>query len=199
MEVEKIIYKAKDGRLFYDPLECEDYEKTIGILPGSVGDLINELEKNDDIITLDNMIGHEYNSDIKKPTSAAWKKQVKRLTRYAVYQYLSDVQNLEQDKGIINNTSDAEDNKKWKKYTSSVKKSNYGLPVRSWFNEHTNPFNGIIDDHYQWTNGVKGKILMSDQENRTAMFSDNLSWEKKYNRKFVEENLSQLREVLKKM
>lgn len=159
----------------------------------------NELEKNDDIITLDNMIGHEYNSDIKKPTSAAWKKQVKRLTRYAVYQYLSDVQNLEQDKGIINNTSDAEDNKKWKKYTSSVKKSNYGLPVRSWFNEHTNPFNGIIDDHYQWTNGVKGKILMSDQENRTAMFSDNLSWEKKYNRKFVEENLSQLREVLKKM
>ena len=159
----------------------------------------NVLEEKEGFITLDKMIGHEYNSDIKKPTSAAWKSQVKKLTRYAVYQYLSDVQNLDQDKSIINNTSDAEDNKKWKKYTSSVKKSNYGLPVRSWFNEHTNPFNGIIDDHYQWTNGVKGKILMSDQENRTAMFSDNLSWEKKYNRKFVEENLSQLREVLKKM
>ena len=47
MEVDRIIYKAKDGRLFNDPLECEDYEKTIGILQGSVGYLINELEKND--------------------------------------------------------------------------------------------------------------------------------------------------------
>ena len=47
MEIEKIIYKAKDGRLFDDPLKCEDYEKTVGILPGSVGDLINELEKDD--------------------------------------------------------------------------------------------------------------------------------------------------------
>jgi hypothetical protein len=45
MEIERIIYKAKDGRIFYDPLECEDYEKTIGILDGSVGDLINIIEK----------------------------------------------------------------------------------------------------------------------------------------------------------
>ena len=45
MEVEKIIYKAKDGRLFYDPLECEDYEKSLGVLPNSIGDLINQLEK----------------------------------------------------------------------------------------------------------------------------------------------------------
>ena len=45
MEEEKIIYKAKDGRLFYDPLECEDYEKSLGVLPNSIGDLINQLEK----------------------------------------------------------------------------------------------------------------------------------------------------------
>lgn len=45
MEVEKIIYKAKDGRLFNDPLECEDYEKSLGVLPNSIGDLINQLEK----------------------------------------------------------------------------------------------------------------------------------------------------------
>ena len=44
MEVEKIIYKAKDGRLFYDPLECEDYEKSLDVLPNSIGDLINQLE-----------------------------------------------------------------------------------------------------------------------------------------------------------
>lgn len=45
MEIEKIIYKAKDGKIFFDPIECEEYEKTIGVLPGSVGDLINIIEK----------------------------------------------------------------------------------------------------------------------------------------------------------
>lgn len=47
MEVASIIYKAKDGRLFHDPLECEEYEKTIGILPGTVGALIKSLEELD--------------------------------------------------------------------------------------------------------------------------------------------------------
>ena len=45
MEIAEIYYKAKDGKLFTDPLKCEDYEKTLGILPGSVGQLIQELEK----------------------------------------------------------------------------------------------------------------------------------------------------------
>ena len=45
MEIAEIYYKAKDGKIFTDPLKCEDYEKTLGILPGSVGALINELEK----------------------------------------------------------------------------------------------------------------------------------------------------------
>ncbi len=47
MKVASIIYEAKDGRLFHDPLECEEYEKTIGILPGSVGALIQALENLD--------------------------------------------------------------------------------------------------------------------------------------------------------
>lgn len=47
MEVANIIYRAKDGKLFYDPLECEEYEKTIGILPGTVGALIKILEELD--------------------------------------------------------------------------------------------------------------------------------------------------------
>ena len=45
MEVATIIYKAKDGRTFTDPLECEEYEKTLGILPNSVGNLVQLLEK----------------------------------------------------------------------------------------------------------------------------------------------------------
>lgn len=42
MEIDTI-YRAKDGRTFTDPLKCEDYEKTLGILKGSVGDLVNML------------------------------------------------------------------------------------------------------------------------------------------------------------
>ena len=45
MEIDSIFYKAKDGRLFDDPLKCEDYERTLGIVPGSVGELISNLEK----------------------------------------------------------------------------------------------------------------------------------------------------------
>ncbi len=47
MEIAEIYYKAKDGRIFTDPLKCEDYEKTLGIVPGSVGQLVSELEKLD--------------------------------------------------------------------------------------------------------------------------------------------------------
>lgn len=44
MEVAEIFYKAKDGKLFTDPLKCEEYEKTIGILRGSVAELVYSLE-----------------------------------------------------------------------------------------------------------------------------------------------------------
>lgn len=45
MEIDKIIYKAKDGRTFFDPIQCQEYEKKIGIIEGSVGDLISRMEK----------------------------------------------------------------------------------------------------------------------------------------------------------
>ena len=45
MEVDTILYRAKDGRIFEDPLKCEEYEKTIGILSGSCADVIRYLEE----------------------------------------------------------------------------------------------------------------------------------------------------------
>lgn len=32
-----VVYKAKDGRRFSDPFECEEYEKRLGTEPGTVG------------------------------------------------------------------------------------------------------------------------------------------------------------------
>jgi len=45
MEIDTILYKAKDGRIFEDPLKCEEYEKTIGIISGSCADFIRYLEE----------------------------------------------------------------------------------------------------------------------------------------------------------
>ena len=36
MEAE-LRYYAKDGRQFTDPLRCQEYERTLGLLPGTVG------------------------------------------------------------------------------------------------------------------------------------------------------------------
>lgn len=44
MEAE-VTYIAKDGRRFTDALQCEEYEKTIGIVPGSVADFIRNLRE----------------------------------------------------------------------------------------------------------------------------------------------------------
>lgn len=38
-------YMAKDGKMFKDPLECEEYEKGLDVIQGSVGDIINYLGK----------------------------------------------------------------------------------------------------------------------------------------------------------
>lgn len=47
MEAE-ITYIAKDGKRFADALQCEEYEKTIGIIPNTVADLILTLGKRDE-------------------------------------------------------------------------------------------------------------------------------------------------------
>lgn len=48
MEIDSIFYKAKDGRIFTDPLECEQYEKTIGIVSGSIADMLRHVKENAD-------------------------------------------------------------------------------------------------------------------------------------------------------
>ena len=51
MEIDTIIYKAKDGRTFTDPLKCEEYEKHLGVINGSIGELVKILEeKNPDYL-----------------------------------------------------------------------------------------------------------------------------------------------------
>ena len=46
MEAE-VTYIAKDGRRFKDALLCQEYEKSLGVIPNSVADVILQLEKHD--------------------------------------------------------------------------------------------------------------------------------------------------------
>lgn len=41
----EVFYIAKDGMRFTDALKCQEYEKTIGVIPGSIGEFICQLEK----------------------------------------------------------------------------------------------------------------------------------------------------------
>ena len=40
----KMIYYAKDGMRFDDPIKCAEYERTIGTLPGTIGAMKKALE-----------------------------------------------------------------------------------------------------------------------------------------------------------
>ena len=44
----KMIYYAKDGMRFDDPVKCAEYERTIGTLPGTIGQLKATLEPHKD-------------------------------------------------------------------------------------------------------------------------------------------------------
>lgn len=69
--VTTIIYKAKDGQTFTDPLACEEYEKTLGVIPHSVGDLIQKLEKlnpNDYIFGIVFIKGNDINNVLLRAT-----------------------------------------------------------------------------------------------------------------------------------
>lgn len=39
-----MIYYAKDGMRFDDPIKCAEYERTLGTLPGTIGELKKNLE-----------------------------------------------------------------------------------------------------------------------------------------------------------
>ena len=40
----KMIYYSKDGMRFDDPIKCAEYERTLGTIPGTIGELKKNLE-----------------------------------------------------------------------------------------------------------------------------------------------------------
>lgn len=64
MEV-KIQYKAKDGRVFYDPYLCESYEKSLEKGPGTLGRFLNLLKGYKESDYFIGIIYYRENNDVK--------------------------------------------------------------------------------------------------------------------------------------
>ena len=60
------------------------------------------------------------------------------------------------------------------------------------------PFRGFKDDQRKWKNGFKGKILLSEQEGRTASFDNNFNMKTHVNQDFDEQSIEELHKLLNK-
>lgn len=60
----KMIYYAKDGMRFDDPIKCAEYERNLGTLPGTIGELKKTLEPYKDYYAIGLLVvwhkGHAY-------------------------------------------------------------------------------------------------------------------------------------------
>ena len=139
-----------------------------------------ELVTGTGIIPLSKMKECDYDiADIKKLNDDVWENQKKAISRYAIYKYLTGVDDFEVDKTLFGNPEEALNNEKWKEFVNSVKEKEGGFgdelkeELKDWLKEEVNPFGGSIDDHLQWQLGFKGQILMSDNSEKTASFDEN--------------------------
>lgn len=155
---------------------------------------------NQTIISLDDMTSHGYNSEITKVSDAIWDNVKTAMVRYVVYKYISGRNFLDQDKTKISSVDDSFSNEKWGNYVKSVEPNStmdkYG---KNKANELINPLCGIVDDHFQWTHGFKGKILMSDEAEKTSFFGDNQQIMSYTNRTPFKSDIKTLRKLLQKM
>lgn len=146
----------------------------------NVSDLVKTIKaegliSNGGIKSLSDLKDKKYDKTIAKPDDDAWTEQKKALTRYLIYKYIKEIDDLEYDKDAVNSKDDVKNNDKWRKFVGSLKKKDgLGVEVKAglidWAWEDLNPLAGFVNDHFQWNLGFKGQILMSDQSGKTASF-----------------------------
>jgi len=155
------------------------------------------------IVSLKAMKEGSYDSTIGKANATTWNNQAIALYRYIISQYLSEQKVIKSDKTIIKSVDDASKKNNWEDYANSVDNDDSitllgtlknGL---SWANENLNTFKGFKDDQHKWKHGFKGRILISDQADKTASFSSDLTMKSHTNQTFDEQNLAALQKLLK--
>lgn len=172
---------------------------------GTIADKIKDLTLPTDKgfgVSFDEMKDCTYDNTIKKIKDSKWKDLISAMSRYVMSQYLSDQDVLELDDGKITSLSDAYNNTKWKEFVASIELSDsdsFMDKFNNKGNELFNPFYGFIDDQLQWSHGFKGKILLSDNSNKTAYFDEGLNMKPHHNRTSYKEDIKTLRVNLAKL
>ena len=174
-----------------DKLDLEDVAKEINALtiPTAKG-----------VISLDSMKDQSYTAKdmATAPSNAIWDNIRNAMARYAIYKYLSGKDSLSQDKKL-SSVDNAYEANAWNEYVKSIKsvdKLSFMDDIsQNEFLDIMNPLPKIVDDQAQWSHGYEGKILMSDQRDKTAFFDNDLNMKLHTNAVF-EKGLDALRSFL---
>ena len=197
-----------DAAKKWTDMEKEDFKSKYTSNEADISDAVKKIKAEKlitdlGIMSLDEMKNCSYGKDIEKIDDAVWKLQQKYLTRYIIFKYLSGKSDIKQDKGQIHSIDDVFYNNKWRAYVKSLEKNESILhelsgETKDWFKENMIPFRGFKDDQKKWKNGFKGKILLSEQEGRTASFDNNFNMKTHVNQDFDEQSIEELHKLLNK-
>ena len=162
-----------------------------------------ELIEDQGVISLDDMKNGNYEKTIEKLGENVWDLQARFLSRYTIYKYLSDQSDIKMDKTKIKSIDDAVTNDKWKEFVDTIEYDESKGGAWSFVKDHFKDdvfgsYVGIKKNQKIWSHGFEGKILMSDQANKTASFDDNLALISHSNKDYIEEVIGMIKETLKK-
>ena len=158
------------------------------------------------IKSFNDLINKSYDKTISMADEIIWSLQKKAISRYIISKYLSGQSLIKLDKTKISALTDACSEEIWREFADSLEyddtESN-GQKVFSWAKEHIkedvlSSFMGAYDNQKLWAHGVQGKILMSDQADKTVSFDDNLNLKSHDNQEYVEEMIEDLKKKIKK-
>ena len=157
------------------------------------------------IKSFDDLINRNYDKTIFMTGKDIWSMQKKVLSRYIISKYLSDQSIVKLDKTKIFNWANAYNEDTWREFADSLEYDDTlsnAQKVWSWTKEHVkedvlSSFVGAIDNQKLWAHGVQGKILMSDQADKTVSFDNNLNLKPHDNQEYVEEVIENLKKMIK--
>ena len=156
--------------------------------------------------SFEDLINKNYDSSFSMPLEEIWSMQKTVMSRYIISKYLSDQSLVKLDKTKISSWANAYNEDTWREFVESLEyddtESN-AKKVLSWALEHAkedvlSSFMGAIDNQKLWAHGVQGKILMSDQADKTVSFDNNLNLKSHGNQEYVEEMIEELKKMVKK-
>ena len=151
---------------------------------------------------LTEMANASYNKEITMPDNGAWKAMKKHAARYVTHEYINDNKKVKNGYRIAV-FSDFSDNGIWKDFAKSIEPDSE-KPVDTFkgimysFGKKIH-FKEIWENTKKWKSECKGKILFSEDSDKTYQFEGQNAMTSYTNREFYASNIQSIRTLLKKM